>query len=311
MDISNQPNSIRQIKPLIGQTCFVDFPYFKEAIIEGIEDEVAYYEIDKQTRMEREIFHQDPLIFKKQVNYVQQKFLSGKGMNVGPVKFVLYVRTFLKMQENADGSTSKVFSDSLKPFPFQTMVTHLISKDPRHKPLGPLPFTELYPLKMEVLYLGTKCYGCKGVIQDYLGKDSHGKDVFLVNMEKCLKPGRFGKEIAKKAEEEYFSLYDVARGLDLDPVVLAKITADVYFEPGRHNLGIPIKFSTKQQQVLGYTRNVETGNGKRRWEFSRRAIELIKEYKEKFPLVFYLIKTKPENKFFNVEDLVETKPLVN
>lgn len=63
------------------------------------------------------------------------------------------------------------------------------------------------------------------------------------------------------------------------------MTGSVYFEPGRFNLGLNIKFSGKNLQVPGYTRKLGDGP----WEFSERAIQLIADYKAKFPRVFELL----------------------
>jgi hypothetical protein len=77
----------------------------------------------------------------------------------------------------------------------------------------------------------------------------------------------------------------VARRLNISPRNLSKLTGSVYFEPGRFNLGLNIKFSGKNLQVPGYTRKLGDGP----WEFSERAIQLIADYKAKFPRVFELL----------------------
>jgi hypothetical protein len=78
----------------------------------------------------------------------------------------------------------------------------------------------------------------------------------------------------------------VARRLNISPRNLSKLTGSVYFEPGRFNLGLNIKFSGKNLQVPGYTRKLGEGAP---WEFSERAIQLIADYKAKFPRVFELL----------------------
>lgn len=46
------------------------------------------------------------------------------------------------------------------------------------------------------------------------------------------------------------------------------------------NIGLNLKFEAKSQKVLGYTRKGESG-----WEYSEKAIDLIQEFKDKFPEV--------------------------
>lgn len=80
-------------------------------------------------------------------------------------------------------------------------------------------------------------------------------------------------------------LLQVAKKLSVSSKNLSKITGSLYFEPGRFNLGLNIKFSGKNLQVPGYTRKI----GDNPWEFSERAIQLIADYKAKFPRVFELL----------------------
>ena len=44
------------------------------------------------------------------------------------------------------------------------------------------------------------------------------------------------------------------------------------------NIGLNLKFEAKAQKVLGYSQKGESG-----WEFSNKAVELIREYISLFP----------------------------
>jgi hypothetical protein len=83
---------------------------------------------------------------------------------------------------------------------------------------------------------------------------------------------------------------------------LSQITGAVVFEPNL-NLGLNLKFSSKNlqvryldiiscsshfshMQVTGYTRKVSENA---RWEFSQLAIDLVVEYKRRYPEVFQAV----------------------
>ena len=73
----------------------------------------------------------------------------------------------------------------------------------------------------------------------------------------------------------------------LSSMALAKITASfmVVTSDGRkENLGLNLKFDAKGLKVIDYSRKEG-----RYWEFSDKAIELIKEYKGKYPQVMHCL----------------------
>jgi 5'-3' exoribonuclease 1 len=87
----------------------------------------------------------------------------------------------------------------------------------------------------------------------------------------------------------------VSRRLGMSGLTLSKITSSLLlFTPTgdtRVNVGLNLKFEAKQQKVLGYSRKTESG-----WEFSEKAIELIREYKDKFPEIIRMLDTNKSGK---------------
>ncbi|RKP23825.1 hypothetical protein SYNPS1DRAFT_18044 [Syncephalis pseudoplumigaleata] len=77
--------------------------------------------------------------------------------------------------------------------------------------------------------------------------------------------------------------YVAAKRVQMSPLLLSKITSTLHVAMGnnedeRVNLGLSIKFSGKNQKVHGYSRKTVRG-----WDFSEKAIQLIQEYKDRFP----------------------------
>jgi 5'-3' exoribonuclease 1 len=63
----------------------------------------------------------------------------------------------------------------------------------------------------------------------------------------------------------------------MSALALSKITSSLHMISRSHdqkiNIGLCLKFESKSKKVLGYTRKSDRG-----WEFSDKAIKLIKEY---------------------------------
>lgn len=72
--------------------------------------------------------------------------------------------------------------------------------------------------------------------------------------------------------------------LGLTSMAVAKITSSfmvITSDGQKNNLGLSLKFEAKALKVIDYSRK----DG-RTWEFSEKAVTLIREYKEAYPEVF-------------------------
>ena len=89
------------------------------------------------------------------------------------------------------------------------------------------------------------------------------------------------KSIASsRLTETYYPSYAAAEKCGISGHALSKITTSFMVVTGdgsKHNLGLSLKFDAKSLKVIGYTRK----NG-RFWEYSDKAIELVKTYKVSF-----------------------------
>jgi 5'-3' exoribonuclease 1 len=90
----------------------------------------------------------------------------------------------------------------------------------------------------------------------------------------------FKQRLAQQKDGNYLPSHAVSRQVYVSGLALSKLTASVFLmhNDQRVNVGLNLKFEAKQQKVLGYSRKTENG-----WEFSAKAVELIKEYKQLFP----------------------------
>ena len=75
---------------------------------------------------------------------------------------------------------------------------------------------------------------------------------------------------------KYYPSFKVAEMTGISGHALSKVTSSFMVFDGKSkiNLGLSLKFEAKSLKVIGYSRKND-----RFWEFSEKAIALIKEYK--------------------------------
>lgn len=93
----------------------------------------------------------------------------------------------------------------------------------------------------------------------------------------------FKTKLRQFTQTPYFPAFQVSRQIRLQGLALSKLTSSIMIttnDKGKLNIGLNLKFEAKSLKVLGYSRKGDGG-----WEFSEKAIALIKEYMDKFPEV--------------------------
>lgn len=91
----------------------------------------------------------------------------------------------------------------------------------------------------------------------------------------------FAQLNAKRSKALYYPSPHVSKQLRIGALTLSKITSGLMIDQAngqRTNVGLNLKFEARGQKVLGYAQRNERG-----WEYSQKAIDLLKEYISKFP----------------------------
>lgn len=88
----------------------------------------------------------------------------------------------------------------------------------------------------------------------------------------------FKSTVSNRTSSKYLPSFTVANMLGITGHELSKVTSSfmvlLQSDNVKANLGLSLKFEAKGLKVLGYSKK----DGKF-WEFSQKAVELIKEYK--------------------------------
>lgn len=97
----------------------------------------------------------------------------------------------------------------------------------------------------------------------------------------------FTQVVSQRSASKYFPSFKVAEMVGLSSMAIAKITSSFMVltsNDQKHNLGLSLKFDAKGLKVIDYSKK----DG-RYWEFSDKAVELIKEYKGRYPEVMQIL----------------------
>lgn len=285
---------VENAKMLLNQRVHVGYPFIQEAKVVKVSDELFdYYMSETGPRQVRAVNHKPAEIeeFHKKAERIEQYYSRRLGMLTGEVESLVHVEMLKGLRKLDDGSTVKEFAhlpgvETIHAT--QLVVESVISQDLRFLEKGAVSVEEEFPDGTNAFFLGDYAYGRPLTVTGHQA----GKITCLISIVKSQKED-FGKQIARSAERlsPYTPSFAVAKDLQLNPLALSKLTSSfsVRVDDNRVNLGLNLKFEAKKLKVLGYSRRGNNG-----WEFSRAAVDLIRQYMIKFPQFIAGIHTNPQ-----------------
>ncbi|KAI5962155.1 exo2 [Candida pseudojiufengensis] len=286
--------SVKQFaQSFVGRLVYSNWPFLRECKVVKVVDEENKYETFRNEKgfksvKSYEVTAEDRKQFKSEISNLNYIWDKTKGVKLGPIDVLLYVQPVNGLIRNAKGAYVKTFSKDIEIHPLQLIVKEVTHKDQRFATRPPLPIEEEFPINSQVTFLGDMGYGAPAQVVGYNGDKLSIK---ISKISSVAEPNVGKRRLYTESKEiQYIPAYDVAKTLRIDPLLLSKITSQFMIQgPDKKiNIGLELKFESKRQKVLGYTR--KSYNGKF-WEFSPLAINLINNYKNKFPKLFKNLST--------------------
>ncbi|KAL1970765.1 hypothetical protein VTN77DRAFT_2599 [Rasamsonia byssochlamydoides] len=294
-------SSIELAKAKLGQRVYVGYPFLQEALVVRVSDELFDYVIPEGEQHVVSIPHSQQQIeqWRKKAEKIEGYYSKRLGMIIGPVESMVHVHMLKGLRKTDEGATVKEFAEipgQETDYALQLIVDKVLSEDERFIEREALPIEEEFPEGSRAFFLGEYNYGRPVHV---IGHEK-GKVNGLIASVKGREP-EFGKLHVKAAEKlsPYIPSFAIAKSLQLNPLVLAKITSSfsVMVNDQRVNLGLNLKFEARKQKVLGYSRRGESG-----WEFSQKAIDLVQQYMIKFPDFIAGIQRNPQGDRYEPTD---------
>lgn len=295
---------IESAKKQLGHRVHVGYPFLSEAKVIRISDEMFSYTLPgpgSESDLPIATPHgpQEVEMWHKKAERIESVYSKRLGMIIGDIESLVHVDMLKGLRKTDEGATIKEYAHIPGievDYASQMVVDEVISEDKRFIEKAALPVEEEFPAGTRAFFLGDYGYGRP---LEVVGHTDKKADIW-VSIAK-VKAREFGRAIVADAERHapYTPSYAVAKMLNLNPLVLSKITSrfEVTLDEGKTNLGLNLKFEAKKLKVLGYSRRSQNG-----WEFSQKAIDLIRQYMINFPHFIAGIQRNPSGNVYDATD---------
>ena len=293
---------VESAKAKLGCRVHVGYPFLSEAKVVRVSDELFSYILPPSGSGPPIVAPHGPSelgIWHRKAEQIESNYSKRLGMIIGQVESLVHVDMLKGLEKTDDGATIKAFAyipGIEVDYASQTVVDGVVSEDQRFLESAALPIQQEFPEGLRCFFLGEYNYGRPLVVQRHI----HGKaEVMLLSGNG--REDEFGAQIVSDLERNspYTPTYAVAKMLELNPLVLSKITSSfqVMLDDSRVNLGLNLKFEAKKLKVLGYSKRDARG-----WELSRKAITLIQQYMIQFPDFIAGIQRNPQSNIYTASD---------
>lgn len=295
--------NVEAAKAKLGQRVFVGYPFLQEGKVVKVSDELFDYfpsEDGNPQPIAKEHGPRDIDIWTKKAERIEDNYSKRLGIIIGSVDSITHVELLKGLRKTDDGATIKEYAyipGMEHEFASQVVVNEVVSEDQRFLEQAAVPIEEEFPPGARAFFLGEYNYGRPLEVTGHKDKKAEVWLSVLGGSEM-----EFGRTIVAQysTQKQYTPSYAVAKMLNLHPLVLSKITSAFSIKAlglPRLNLGLNLKFESKQLKVLGYSRKNEKG-----WEFSDKAIKLLQDYMMKFPEFIAGIQRKPQGNEYEQSD---------
>ncbi|CAO1627148.1 unnamed protein product [Sympodiomycopsis kandeliae] len=279
--------SVKDIaESMVGKRTFVAWPFLQEGLVIAVSDSLFRYEMGLVGNAKKVI--QNPHSSEAQSSWrrkaakIEHHYSKRFAVIIGDVEIILHVRPLKGLRRLIDGSFVKEYeedADKEIEQAVQLCVPQVSNEDNRYLERAALPLHKEFPEKTKVFFLGEHAYGSPAAVVGSSTDMLAIELAFFINQAK--ENAALHQLVVQRTREQYYPSFVVAKKVGLSGLALSKMTSSMMVdmpEGSRLNVGLNLKFEAKSQKVLGYSRKGTNG-----WEFSDKAIQLINEYKDKFP----------------------------
>ncbi|KAL9100965.1 MAG: hypothetical protein Q9163_003729 [Psora crenata] len=293
---------VESAKRLLNRKVHVGYPFLSEAKVVRVSDELFNYLLPDNGIGPPMVVPHGPDevdMWRKKAERIESIYSKRFGIIIGEIETLLHVNTLKGLKKTDDGATVKEYAEIPgieTDYASQMVVEEVANEDQRFVEKAALPVRDEFPIGSRAFFLGDFNYGRP---LEVVAHTDNKVDIWVSTV--AARVPEFGREIALDADRHtpYSPSFAVAKVLGLNALVLSKITSSfqVMVDDNRVNLGLNLKFEAKKLKVLGYSRRGASG-----WEFSEKAIELIRLYMVKFPEFIAGIQRNTHSAVYNATD---------
>ncbi|TFK27928.1 hypothetical protein FA15DRAFT_585426 [Coprinopsis marcescibilis] len=274
----------------VGQRLFFGWPFLQEGKVVAVSDSLFKYEklavvpghppkIVSTPHAPAGLGH-----WANKSERIEQGYSKKCGVITGGIKMLLHIRPLKGLKRLESGALIKDYEGPEKETEqgVQMCLQEVHSEDPRYLERDPPPLSEEFPEGSKVFFLGEHAFGVAAQVSATTDKSLSVILAFFPAEKTEI--DKFKDIVQSRKAGRYFPSFRVAEMAGLSGRALGKITSSFLVltsDQQKTNLGLSLKFEGKSMKVIDYTRK----DG-RFWEYSDKAVELIKNYVAAFPDLF-------------------------
>ncbi|KAJ3572931.1 hypothetical protein NP233_g2767 [Leucocoprinus birnbaumii] len=268
---------------MIGEKTFMGWPFLQEGLVVAVSDYLFKYEkiavvpntppkVISTPHAQQGLVH-----WKAKAERIESVYSKKSAVITGPVDILLHVRPLKGLKRLETGALVKDYEEANKEVEqaVQMCLSEVVSEDPRFMEKAPPPLKDEFPEGSKVFFLGEHAYG---VAAQVTATTETSLSVVLAFFPSEKSEIEKLKNIVKNRKaSSYIPSFKTADQIGISPRALSRITSSFMVllpDKQKINIGLSLKFEAKALKVADYTRK----NG-RYWEYSEKAVELLKEYK--------------------------------
>ncbi|KDQ53175.1 hypothetical protein JAAARDRAFT_137669 [Jaapia argillacea MUCL 33604] len=275
---------------MIGKRAFLGWPFLREGLVAAVSDSLFKYEKmtvipGKPPKVISNPHSPQGLgLWKSKAERIEHMYSKRFGVITGDIDVLVHVRPLKGLKRLDTGAFVKDYegADKEAEAALQMTLSEVMSEDPRFMEKEAPPLSEEFPDGSKVFFLGEHAYGVAAQVSATT-QDSLSVVLAFFPSDKAENDD-YKAVVTNRTASRYFPSFKVADMVGLSSKSIAKVTSSfmvVTSDGQKVNLGLSLKFEAKSMKVIDYSRK----NG-RYWEFSEKAVELIRDYKLKYPEVF-------------------------
>ncbi|KAH7926368.1 hypothetical protein BV22DRAFT_1009198 [Leucogyrophana mollusca] len=280
-------------REMVGKRTFIGWPFLQEGMVAAVSDSLFKYEKmavvpgSKPKVVSNPHAPQGLGYWKMKSERIATVYSKKCGVMTGDVDVLVHVRPLKGLKRLESGAFVKDYEgpDKETEQAVQMVISEVASEDPRFLEKDAPPLSEEFPEGSKIFFLGEHAYGVAAQVS---ATNDHTLSVVLAFFPSDkAENDKFKAIVDARSSHSYVPSFKASNILGITGRALSKITSSFMVLTSDHqktNIGLSLKFEGKSQKVVGYSRK----DG-RNWEYSDKAVDLIREYKSKFPEVFAVL----------------------
>ncbi|XP_017089098.2 5'-3' exoribonuclease 1 isoform X1 [Drosophila bipectinata] len=227
--------------------------------------------------------------FESECKSLQEHFTTRMGIQFSSYEVLVYVRTYAGSSVEF-GPKGEIFmrdawSSSVTGYPAHGVVADLIVKENMRQQFRNME--ELFPVGCPIFFIGNPYYGSEGTVLDPMLVYNCGR--IQVNIRVRPEPDLMAARLMQEERDrDFMNSFEICRQLNINTRALGRLTGSMWVVLGprrekmenvaKHNIGLQLKYPRQNEERAGYC--CRSGN---QWFYSNLALEVMREYCDRFP----------------------------